>query len=57
MDRVASIALVIEIIDIVYMSMIEMTSVASCNQSFSGLGVICDTLYSLIGLCYAGFGQ
>ena len=43
MDRVASIALVIEIIDIVYMSMIEMTSVASCNLSFSpGLGVICE---------------
>ena len=39
MDRVASIALAIEIIDIVYMSMIEMTSVASCNLSFSGLGV------------------
>ena len=42
MDRVASIALVIEIIDIVYMSMIEMTSVASCTLSFSGLGVICE---------------
>ena len=39
MDRVASIALAIEIID---MSMIEMTSVASCNLSFSGLGVICE---------------